>query len=348
MADQEKIFTPFVQLDTGPTRRVDGTGLGLSICKDVIELMGGTLRVSSEPGRGSRFWFDVYFPRAEPLAAMPAPAQRRAVTPHRILVVDDNVTNLHLLREILEQDGHAVSVAESGQAALDLLGGAGPAPEIIFLDYNLGDMDGMQVLQVYHFGVMNPAPVFFLTADMSPDTLARLRGSAARGVIGKPVRLTEIREVMVRVFAEGNAGENAQAGPKSLSGLRAVPVVYVDIEVLAEVAAISKRPEFLIEMLDRAILDIERTSTALLTALDGEQWDEVRKLAHALKGVAQQMGAFKLKNLAMSIMQLDIAGLEAARRKLGAELADLSANSVAALLEARAMPRPNADGEWVA
>jgi two-component system sensor histidine kinase RpfC len=348
VADQEKIFTPFVQLDTGSARRVDGTGLGLSICKDVVELMGGQLRVSSEPGRGSRFWFDVYFPRAEPLAAMPAPPERRAVTPHRILVVDDNVTNLHLLREILEQDGHTVSVAESGQAALDLLGGAGPAPEIIFLDYNLGDMDGMQVLQVYHFGVMNPAPVFFLTADMSPATLARLRGSAARGVIGKPVRLTEIREVMAKVFAEDNAGETQQTGPKSQSGLRAVPVVYVDLEVLAEVASVSKRPEFLAEMLDRAILDIERTSVTLLTALDDEQWDEVRKLAHALKGVAQQMGAFKLKNLAMSIMQTDIAGLEASRRKLGAELADLSANSVAALREARTAPRPNAAGEWVA
>jgi len=347
-ADQEKIFTPFVQLDTGPARRVDGTGLGLSICKDVVELMGARLRLSSEPGRGSRFWFDVHFPRAEPLPVMAPAPTRRAVTPRRILVVDDNVTNLHLLREILEQEGHAVSVAECGQAALDLLAGAGPAPEIIFLDYNLGDMDGMQVLQVYHFGVRQPAPVFFLTADMSPDTLVRLRASAARGVLGKPVRITEIRETLAKVFAGGNADASEQPGPKSQSGLRSVPAVYLDIEVLAEVAAVSKRPEFLTEMLDRAILDIERTSATLLTALDDEQWDEVKKLAHALKGVAQQMGAFKLKNLMISIMQMDIASLEASRRKLGAELADLSANSVAALREARATPRPNASGTWVA
>ncbi len=350
MEDQEKIFTPFVQLGTG-SRRVDGTGLGLSICKDVIELMGGQLRVSSEPGRGSRFWFDVYFPRAELAQMMPETAagpEPQAVTPRRILVVDDNVTNLHLLREILEQDGHTVSVAESGQAALDLLGGAGPGPEIIFLDYNLGDMDGMQVLQVYHFGVSQPAPVFFLTADMSPDTVARLRGSAARGVLGKPVRLKEIREVLAKVFPDGNAGEGAQAAQKAASGLRAVPVVYVDIEVLAEVAAVSKRPEFLKEMLDRAILDIERTSAALQTALNGEQWDEVKKLAHALKGVAQQMGAFKLKNTATAIMQMDIASLEASRRKLSIELADVSANSAAALREARTGPKPNASGAWVA
>lgn len=348
MEDQEKIFTPFVQLDTGPGRRVDGTGLGLSICKDVIELMGGQLRVSSEPGRGSRFWFDVYFPRAEAPQAMPAVPEQRTVTPHRILVVDDNVTNLHLLREILEQDGHAVSIAESGQAALDLLGGPGPGPEIIFLDYNLGDMDGMQVLQVYHFGISQPAPVFFLTADMSPDTVARLRGSAARGIIGKPVRLKEIRDVLAKVFVDGNAGESAQGGQKSQSALRAVPVVYVDVEVLAEVAAVSKRPEFLREILDRAILDIERTAAALQAALSGEQWDEVKKLAHALKGVAQQMGAFKLKNTAVAIMQMDIASLQASRRRLSTELADVSTNSAAALREARSAPKPNASGAWVA
>ncbi len=348
MADQEKIFTPFVQLDTGSARRVDGTGLGLSICKDVVELMGARLRLSSEPGRGSRFWFDVYFPRAEPLPVLPAAPMQRAVAPRRILVVDDNVTNLHLLREILEQEGHVVSVAESGQAALDLLGGTGPAPEIIFLDYNLGDMDGIQVLQIYHFGVRQPAPVFFLTADMSPNTLVRLRASAARGVIGKPVRLAEIRETLAKVFADGNADASAQTGSKSQSGLCSVPVVYVDIEVLAEVAAVSKRPEFLTEMLDRAILDIERTSATLLTALDEGRWDEVKKLAHALKGVTQQMGAFKLKNLAISIMQMDIAGLKGSRRKLAAELADLGANSVAALREVRTAPRPNAAGEWVA
>ena len=345
MADQEKIFTPFVQLDTGPARRVDGTGLGLSICKDVIELMGGQLRVSSESGRGSRFWFDVYFPRADALPMAPAAAEDHApVTPLRILVVDDNITNLHLLREILGQDGHVVSIAESGQAALDLLAEPDLAPDVIFLDYNLGDMDGIQVLQVYHFGVRDPAPVFFLTADTSADTMARLRDTEACGIIGKPVRLAEIREVLAETFPEGAAGVNAKTSP----GLRAVPILYLDPEVLAEVASISKRPEFLGEMIDRAVRDIERSTVGLLAALGDGQWDEVKKLAHALKGVAHQMGAFRLKNTATSIMQTDIAGLEAVRTKLATELSDVSANSVAALREWRAAAKPNASGKSVA
>jgi two-component system sensor histidine kinase RpfC len=344
-ADQEKIFTPFVQLDTGSVRRAAGTGLGLSICKDVVELMGGQLRVSSEPGRGSRFWFDVYFPRAQALPpALPVAADRTVGMRLRILIVDDNVTNLHLLREILEQDGHEVSIADSGQAALDLLATPELAPDVIFLDYNLGDMDGIQVLQIYHFGVRNPAPVFFLTADTSADTTARLRDTDACGILGKPVRLAEIREVLADTFPDGAPEAETRTAP----GLRAVPILYLEAEVLAEVAAISKRPEFLGEMIDHAVRDIERSTAGLLDALGEAQWDEVKKQAHALKGVAHQMGAFRLKNTASSIMQTDIAGLEAMRTKFAMELSDCSTNSVAALREWRNAAKQSASGKSVA
>lgn len=341
--DQERIFSPFVQLDSGPVRKFAGTGLGLSICKDVVELMGGQLRVSSERGRGSRFWFDVHFPRAEALPAAIAPQQTVvAVAPRRILIVDDNVTNLHLLREILEQDGHTVVAAESGNAALDYLTWADPAPEVIFLDYNLGDMDGLQVLQIYHFGVRDPAPVYFLTADTSPDSLARLRESAAKGIIGKPVRLTEIREILTKTFP-GDAAQT-KIGP----ALHAVPVLYIDNDVLAEVASFSRRPEFLGEMIDRATRDIERTTAGLVSALGDGHWDEVKKLAHALKGVAHQMGAFRLKNTAISIMQTDIADLEAVRTKLAGDLSELSGHTIAALKEAKDSARPSSSGHSAA
>ena len=342
-ADQEKIFTPFVQLDTGPTRKFAGTGLGLSICKDVVELMGGQLRVSSAPGRGSRFWFDVYFPRAQMLPAGSAVAEpRSAVTPRRILVVDDNVTNLHLLREILEQDGHTVEVAETGQGALDYLTTADPAPDVIFLDYNLGDMTGIEVLQIYQFGARDPTPVFFLTADTSPDSMVRLRATAAKGIIGKPVRLIEIREVLAKTFPEESSGQ------KTAAGLRAVPILYIDATVLSEVASISKRPEFLSEMIDRAVLDIERTTKALVSTLGDGQWDEAKKQAHALKGVAHQMGAFRLKNAVIAVMQMDIAGLEASRTKLAVDLAEISANTVLALREACAATKASGSGQSVA
>jgi HPt (histidine-containing phosphotransfer) domain-containing protein len=174
--------------------------------------------------------------------------------------------------------------------------------------------------------------------------MARLRDSAARGIIGKPVRLAEIREVLAKTFPEGDG----TAGAKTGSGLHAVPILYLDSEVLAEVASVSKRHEFLGEMIDRAVRDIERSTASLLAALGDEQWDEVKKLAHALKGVSHQMGAFRLKNTAIAIMQTDIAGLEAARTRIATELSDVSANSVAALREARVAATRSASGKSVA
>lgn len=336
---QSRIFEPFVQLDTGPTRVYAGTGLGLSICKDVVDLMGGELRVSSAPGRGSRFWFDVRFPRAETAgAAIPtAIAAQPPTSPRRILIVDDNVTNLHLLREILQQDGHTVAAAESGLQALDYLSTADPAPEIIFLDYNLNDMDGIQVLQVYSFGVRNPAPVYFLTADLSADTTARLKETSARGVIGKPVRLAEIREVLAKTFP---ADADDDKGP----ALRAVPILYIDTTVLDEVASISRRPEFLAEMVERAVVDIERSAGQLAGALADASWDDAKKLAHALKGVAHQMGAFRLKNIAIAIMEMDTAVLEAQRTRLAAEVGEIAHHSIVALREACAATRRSESG----
>lgn len=330
--DIDRIFSPFVQLESGPARRFEGTGLGLSICKDVVELMGGELRVSSAPGRGSRFWFDVQFPRAAVPAAGTVAATATApvavVSPRHILIVDDNITNLHLLREILLQDGHTVDTADAGQGALDMLAAADPQPDIVFLDFNLGDMDGLEVLQIYRFGIRNPAPVVFLTADTSPDTVARLRQSPAQGVIGKPVRLAELRELLARLLPEKSEQPSG--------GLRAVPIHYIDAEVLAEIAAISKRPEFLREMVVRAVQDIERTSKALVAALNEGRWEDARKHAHAVKGVAQQMGAFRLKNLAVMIMETDDSGLEAAPTRMASEVGDVAANTVAALGETAA------------
>ncbi len=341
--DQARIFDPFVQLDTGPARRFAGTGLGLSICKDVVELMGGKLRVSSALGRGSRFWFDVDFPRAELPEAQSAqslPELRAATAPRRILVVDDNVTNVHLLREILEQDGHIVTVATSGQDALELLAVANPAPEIIFLDFNLGDMAGTDVLDVYQVGVRDPAPVYFLTADLSADSMSRLRATAAKGVLGKPVRLAEIRETLAEAFPVPASGEGVARA------LRAVPVLFIDTEVLAEVAAVSRRPEFLGEMVERAVTDIERTRRELLVALEAGQWDAVQKLAHALKGVAHQMGAFRLKNIAAALMEMDAAAIEASRTRFAAEVTEVSEASVLALREACAeLSRTNREGK---
>jgi signal transduction histidine kinase/CheY-like chemotaxis protein len=141
----EKIFEPFHQEQAGPPQ--GGTGLGLAIAKNQIELMGGTLRLDSWPGEGSRFYFGLLLP--------PAAGRARAQTryhPHlpasirlHALVVDDNTHNRDVLTQILSGAGLDVTSTENGHEALERI--RNTRPDIVFMDLRMPVMNGTEALQ---------------------------------------------------------------------------------------------------------------------------------------------------------------------------------------------------------
>jgi two-component system sensor histidine kinase RpfC len=269
-------------------------------------------------------------------------------SPRRVLLVEKSVPHQHLVTEILAQDGYDVTVATSGNDALTRLAD-GYAPDVIFLAYDLDDMTGLQVFHIYQFGVSNPAPVFFITDNPSASVLAQLRDSGVTEVINKPVRSAEIIAAMVKtaeaqqkartglqVVATHHGDLPATAHTSATPDLRVVPMRYLDPDVIAELDAIGRRPEFLVELFGHAITDIERITPALGSAIECERWADIRKAAHALKGVAQQMGAIQLARIASLLIQLEGQVSASEWRRLRAELSSISAKTIEALLEEQA------------
>lgn len=344
-----KIFEPFSQVDQGASRRYGGTGLGLTLSKKIVELMGGNLQFESAPGKGSRFWFDLALKRSALPPAVIKRKQSDAITPSkRILVAEDNMTNLLLIKELLEVDSHNVTTCTSGIAALELL--AQHDFDLILLDYNLGDMDGVRVLQTYQFGRLNPAPVLFLTADATLATANRLKAAGGAGVLYKPIKLATLRKALVGIniptsTAVSNSPPRVDVSKSVRPTLTVVAVSPFDQEVLEDLKSVSTRPDFLALLLTEAERDITRNCQRLLDALSARNPAEVREAAHALKGVCANIGAVRLQTLASNLMSSSSEELGSTRERLQTDIREASRITLQALRKIVVESRPNSGSD---
>lgn len=326
---QQKVFEPFFQVEAGPVRKYGGTGLGTSIALAQVRKMGGELRLESTPGEGSRFWFELRL-KAAGSHAMPVAASPPVpvVRDKKVLVADDNGTNLVLLSEMLERDGHRVLAVDSGQAALEAL--ARDDFDLVLLDFNMQDLDGASVYETYRFGRVHTAPTFFVTADTSSLTASRLESLGAAGVIYKPVTFEKLRSAIASQFPD-EAAAAPSAPQRPTPHLRPVPVEYLDPAAIETLREIRDTPEFLCRMISDGVADIERIDQALGEALMACDLPAVHRQAHALRGVSLSLGAVRLAALADRLMAVGQRELEATSRERHADLRKTTDLSLAAL-----------------
>ena len=201
------LFEPFRQADETISRRFGGTGLGLAICRSLVELMGGTIRCHSRPGRGSLFSVSlpVTLTAAEPRKAAPAPDLDPAL---KLLLVEDNETNRLVVRCLLEPFGIDLAEAGDGEEALRLLS-TGYRPHAILMDMQMPVMDGLTAVAAIRRREgesRDPrTPIAMFTANTSDFHIRQSLLAGADLVITKPVTsrsLTDGLQDLLAVDAE--------------------------------------------------------------------------------------------------------------------------------------------------
>jgi signal transduction histidine kinase/CheY-like chemotaxis protein/HPt (histidine-containing phosphotransfer) domain-containing protein len=199
---QRHIFDAFAQADSSTTRRYGGTGLGLSIAKQLCEMMGGTIDLTSEPGRGSTFRFTARFGRQSE-AAQPVDTGLLLFQGMSVLIVEDNAVRRRNIKDQMLSWGIRVGEAENGAAALAELRTAAARNErfeLAIIDIDLPDVNGIDLVRSIKADPANAeVRLVMLTArDHEIDQLGDMRAYVA-GSLTKPVRQSDLRQCLAMI-----------------------------------------------------------------------------------------------------------------------------------------------------
>jgi len=203
--DKARLFSPFEQADSSMTRKYGGTGLGLAISKRLVGLMGGKIGVDSTPGQGSIFWFEINLPKsAKTLANEGSMASEseageilRLHTGKRILLVEDEAINQEVARDILEDVGLLVDVADNGEQAVARARQETYAA--ILMDIQMPEMNGISATQAILAESLNQlTPIIAMTANAFTEDRTNCLEAGMKDYLAKPVRPEQLYQTLLK------------------------------------------------------------------------------------------------------------------------------------------------------
>lgn len=184
-----RLFRKFEQANAATSRKYGGAGLGLAICKNIVDAMGGTIEVRSERGAGSVFKVQLPLQAGQPATERVLETRAPHAVRLQVLCAEDGSTNQIILRELLADMGHSVTIAEDGAAALARL--AERDFDLVIMDSRMPRMDGIAALRLLRAGaagVRQPSiPVIALTANAAAEERERFMEAGANGFLPKPI-----------------------------------------------------------------------------------------------------------------------------------------------------------------
>ena len=333
-ADQlSNIFDPFVQAPTDDHKVRSGSGLGLAISRRLTELMGGSIGVDSTLGKGSRFWVEIPFERAEAFRATSvltdrnAPAEpRQATRSLSILVVEDDAVNQVVASRMLESIGCQVSLAGNGAEAVERV--ESEVFDIVFMDCMMPVMDGYAstgAIREWEATRQPPThvPIVALTANSMPGDKARCLAAGMDDYLAKPFNRNSLIEILDR-WGSGAPPTDANDDPMNEP---LIPIVEnpqlkeLSIDVVSEVV------ETFCEFSAGVVDDLANAATC-------RDFAQLQQRAHSLKSAAANVGAMKLSSMATDLEKAAASQLDDAADSTGLDL-ELERSALALVNEHR-------------
>jgi len=199
-SQQDKIFDPFVQASQNTTRKYGGTGLGLSIVKQLVNMFGSEIQVSSTMGEGSCFYFEIAL-REVPVRQGEGERENNdeaALSGLRVLAAEDNVMNIFFMRQLFKRWGMQADIVENGQQVLDAL--KHQNYDLILMDMHMPVMDGIEATKAIRM-LTDPDKaniyIIALTGSVSDNVQARVLESGMNDYLSKPFQLNDLKSKLL-------------------------------------------------------------------------------------------------------------------------------------------------------
>ena len=330
--NQARIFSGFTQAEASTTRRFGGTGLGVAISQRLVHLMGGELKLDSVLGRGSCFSFTVNLPlvpeslvwtASAPQALNSAHAPLTTPTPRyrlqglRLLVVEDNLNNQQVARELLEDEGAWVQIAQHGQEAIEAVAAvvASHNPfDVVLMDLQMPVMDGFTATRKIRDELgQTYLPIIAMTANVMASDREACLAAGMNEHVGKPFDLNQLVQLLLQHAPARTSNVDATQPssawtppppppppppPRAIERSHGRGVAQAALAAGVEIdAALNRlggnRPVY-VRMLGRFVADLASMPAQLQAQLEAGKTQEAVALMHTLKGLAGTLGATEL------------------------------------------------------